>query len=119
MRRRLLLIFGFAALLVAGWLLIDVRTRLTLFQPNGFIQSGSALGVAVGDARSSARLKLLNQGMTPQESQNGGTCFFRKVEPDRQLDIFFVKSWHGGMVCIVSRNERVDELIWAFQPVSL
>ena len=35
------------------------------------------------------------------------------------MDLFFVQSWHGGMVCIVSRNERVEELIWAFQPISL
>lgn len=119
MRKRLLLIFGLAVVMITAWLLVDERSRLTLFRPNGFIQSGRALGVAVGDTRSSARLKLRNQGLALQETRNGGMCFFRKVEPDRQLDIFFVKSWHGGMICVVSRHERVDELIWAFQPVSL
>lgn len=119
MRRRILYIFGFFALILAVWLLIDVRTRLTLFQPNGYIQSGSALGVTVGEARLNARQKLLSEGMTLTGSQFGGTCFFRDVEPKRQLDIFFVNSWHGSMVCIVSQNERVDEVIWAFQPVSL
>lgn len=119
MRKHLPLVFGFAAILIVAWLLVDDRTRLTLLRPNGFIQSGRVLGVAVGDTRSSARLKLQGQGMAFQETQSGGTCFFRKVEADRQLDIFFVKSWHGGMVCIVLRHERVDELIWAFQPVSL
>ncbi len=119
MRKPLLLLFGFAALIVAGWLLTDARTRLTLFRPNGFIQSGSVLGVAVGDTRSSAQLELRNQGMTLQKTPTDGTCFFRAVKPGRQLDVFFVRSWHGGMICTVSRNERVEELIWAFQPVSL
>lgn len=119
MRKPLLLLFGFIALVVAGWLLSDARTRLTLFQPNGYIQSGSVLGVAVGDTRSSAQLELRSQGMTLQEMPNDETCFFRAVKPDRQLDVFFVQSWHGGTICIVSRNERVEELIWAFQPMSL
>lgn len=119
MRKHLLLLFGIVALIVAGWLLTDARNRLTIFQPNGFIQSGSVLGVEVGDARSSAQSKLRSQGMTFSATKNGGTCFFRPVKPDRQLDIFFVQSWHGGVICIVSRNEHVEELIWAFQPVSL
>lgn len=119
MLRRLILMFCVFALIIAGWLLVDVRTRHTLFRPNGFIQSGNELGVTVGDTRQSARAELLSQGMSFQESQNGGTCFFRKVRPDQQLDIFHVNSWHGGMVCVVSRNERVEEFIWAFQPVSL
>lgn len=119
MRKHLLLVFGLVALIVAGWLLTDARNRLTLFQPNGFIQSGSVLGVEVGDTRSSAQSKLRSHGMIFSETKNGGTCFFRPVKPDRQLDLFFVQSWHGGIVCIVSRNERVEELIWAFQPISL
>lgn len=96
----------------------DARTRLTLFQPNGFIQSGSALGVTVGDARLSVERELFRQGMTLRETTSGGTCFYRAVKPDRQLDLFFVHSWHGGVVCVVSRNGRVEELIWAFQPIS-
>jgi len=119
MRKALLLFIGLAALIGAVWLLTDARTRLTLFQPNGFIQSGSALGVAVGDTRSSAQQKLVGQSMTLNETSMGGTCFFRAVKPDRQLDLFFVKSWHGGLVCVVSLNGRVEELIWAFQPISL
>ncbi len=118
MRKPLLLVIGLAALIGAGWLLTDARTRLTLFQPNGSIQSGSALGVAVGDTRLNAERELLRQGMALRETTNGGTCFYRAVKPDRQLDLFFVQSWHGGMVCVVSRNERVEELIWAFQPIS-
>lgn len=118
MRKPSLLLIGLAALIGAAWLLTDARTRLTLFKPNGFIQSGSALGVAVGDTRLNSQRKLLPQGMVLQESTNGGTCFYRAVKSDRQLDLFFVQSWHGGMVCIVSRNERVEELIWAFQPIS-
>lgn len=57
--------------------------------------------------------------MILKEATNGGTCFFRSVKPDRQLDVYFVQSWHGGMICIVSRDERVEDLVWAFQPVSL
>jgi len=100
-------------------LLTDARNRLVLFRPNGFIQSGSVLGLEIGDTRSSAQSKLRSKGMTLQATSNGGTCFFRPVKPDRQLDVFFVQSWHGGVMCIVSRNEHVEELIWAFQPVSL
>ena len=105
--------------ILAGWLLANERTRLTLLKPNGFIDSGQALGVAIGDSRNSALQKLRNSGMAFQRTQNGGTCFFREVQPGRELDTFFVTSWHGGMVCVVSRDERVEELIWAFQPVSL
>ena len=119
MRKPLLLVIGLAALILAGWLLTDARTRLTLFEPNGFVQSGSALGVAVGDTRSNAQRTLLRQGMAIGETTKGGTCFHRAVKPDRQLDLFLVQSWHGGVVCVVSRNERVEELIWAFQPLSL
>lgn len=60
MRKPLLLVIGLAALIGAGWLLTDARTRLTLFQPNGSIQSGSALGVAVGDTRLNAERELLS-----------------------------------------------------------
>lgn len=119
MRKPLLLIIGLATLIIAGWLLTDSRTRLTMFQPNGFIQSGSALGLAVGDTRSNAQRKLLSQGMALGEATKGGTCFYRAVKPDRQLDLFVVRSWHGGVICVVSRNERVEEVIWAFQPISL
>lgn len=119
MLKPLLLAIGLATLIVAGWLLTDARTRLTLFEPNGFIQSGSALGVAVGDTRSNAQRALLTQGMSIGETTKGGLCFYRAVKPDRQMDLFLVQSWHGGVVCVVSRNERVEELIWAFQPVSL
>ena len=103
----------------ATWCLLDDRTRLTIFQPNGFIQSGEVLGIVVGDPRSNARQKLQHEGMVFEETQNGGVCFFRTVNPGRQVDIFFVKSWHGGMLCVVSRRERVEELIWAFQPLDL
>lgn len=118
MRKSLFLLFGLAAL-IAAWLLADVRNRLSLFQPNGFIQSGSLLGAKIGDTRSSALVKLRGKGLVLQGTTNGGTCFFRSVEPGRQLDVFHVKSWHGGTICVVSRDDRVEELIWAFQPVSL
>lgn len=90
MRKPSLLLIGLAALIGAAWLLTDARTRLTLYKPNGFIQSGSALGVAVGDTRLNSQRKLLQQGMALQESTNGGTCFYRAVKSDRQLDLFFV-----------------------------
>lgn len=119
-RTRILVILVAVCLaILAAWVFSDDRTRLTLIRPNGFIDSGQALGVVIGDSRDSALQKLRDSGMTFQGTQNGGTCFFREVQPDRELDSFFVTSWHGGMVCIVSRNERVEELIWAFQPVSL
>ncbi len=116
---RILILAAVCLAILAGWFFLDERTRLTVFKPNGFIVSGEALGVAIGDSRDSALQKLRNSGMAFQGTQNGGTCFFREVQPGRELDTFFVSSWHGGMVCIVSRNERVEELIWAFQPVSL
>lgn len=115
----LLMLLGFTALLATAWQLTDSRTRLTIFQPNGFIRAGSLFAVAVGDTRSSSRSALQNQRMTLRGASNGGTCFFRAVAADRQLDVFFVQTWHGGTICTVSRNERVEEVIWAFQPVSL
>jgi hypothetical protein len=116
--RIIVALLGCAALPLS-LLFLDERTRLTVFEPNGSIDSGESLGIEIGDSRSDALDVLIASGMVLKRSQDGGICFHQKVKPGKVLDIFFVESWHGGMVCVVSSNERVEELIWAFQPVSL
>lgn len=99
-------------------MLCDARTRILLSKPEGYIDNGSVFGVAIGESRLSARQKLLSKGMKLTQSKYGGICFSRELAPDRILDIFLTQSWHGGMVCIISENERVDEVIWQFQPMA-
>lgn len=112
---------AFAALIFAltGWLYVDEQTRLTLFHSNGFISSGTALGVTIGADQMATREQIRQKGMKFQRAQLGGTCFFQEVSKEYEVDVFFVESWHGGMVCLVSKDSQVRQLIWAFQPVSL
>ncbi|MEY3232952.1 MAG: hypothetical protein RL230_223 [Pseudomonadota bacterium] len=91
---------------------------MALFHPNGLISSGAKLGVSIGADRKTAREQIERKGMEFQRSQRGGICFFRQVSNEFEVDVFFVDTWHGGMVCLLSKNGHIRQLIWAFQPVS-
>jgi hypothetical protein len=115
----------FAASLAAAflgaaiWLWLDERSRLTLFQPHGYIDSGSVFGVEIGESRLEVRRELESAGFEYQRTELGQVCFFRPTPPESTVDVFFVTSWQGGMVCVVSTSDVVQEIIWAFQPSSL
>lgn len=117
--KRLLTIIVIGLSVSAFFIFLDERTKLTIFQPNGFIKSGTVFGISIGEDPNSARKKLQRKKIIFYETNIGGTCAFRRLHADVRIDYYLVNSWHGGNVCIVSKQERIYEIIWAFQPVDL
>jgi hypothetical protein len=109
-----LLIAGLLAVL----LLLDEGTRKLAFDSNGRIESGSAFGVTVGESRMQARRSMLRRYVFDGSSLGDRRCRSDGAA-DHVLDLYDDRSWRGGRICLLIRDERVVAISWMFMPIAL
>jgi hypothetical protein len=89
--------------------------RKWVFNPIGYIGSGSTLSVTIGQSRREAvNILKSNNALSLYESRPGYNCLTRGYDQQMDLDIFQDSSWRRGAVCLVSTGEIVSEVIWDY-----
>lgn len=117
-RRNFLIVVG--ALLIAAALTLfaisDPRNFVYLFNWSGHETAGERFGVKVGDATEVAKAKLGTlSGLYLTEDKAGGACANAKIDKSQRLTLYTDWSWRKGMVCLVSKDDQVVEIIWLYQ----
>jgi hypothetical protein len=113
------MIIAFVAIvgILAAFAISDPRNR-GFFPPQGYVASGGKFGVRIGDELKPSITRMRSyKGVSIIKTQKGGTCIFREYGPDYDISVFNDESWRMGVVCLVSKNERVAEIVWSYQLV--
>jgi len=110
---------GFAAiaavaLLTAGWLAVDERSRWLAMNRDGQLTKGCALGVCVGDARDEALGTLRRHGLTDVLEVAGGSSEAPNVEAGRTLVSIRDNSWRNGVFSLEIADGRVAAISWSY-----
>jgi len=100
----------------AAFVTLDERNQVVLFNHSGSTTTGAFLGVSVGMPRATAHEQLKKKGLVLQKSLAGGGCLEWTFLDAQTVDVFQDDSWRKGAVCVASRGETVERLVWYFDP---
>jgi hypothetical protein len=99
-----------AVMVVAMVIFLWDARNWALVSPEGFTTSGTRLGLAIGDERTSAAFHLARLGYVLTHSQKSGDCLTHAYRQDDNIDIYFDYSWRHGVICVASSKGRITAL---------
>lgn len=94
----------------------DERNQVVFFNHSGSTTTGAILGASVGMSRAEAHEQLERKGLVLRKSFTGHGCLEWKFEDAQTVDVFRDDSWRKGAVCVASRGDTVERLVWYFDP---
>lgn len=116
---RIILAAALVIILIFLIFLGDERNRMALGvlgDSEGYIDSGSILGVRIGQNVSEATKDLELLGLLQDGTESGGACGTVLFDPDKTVTFFIDDTWRGGVVCIVHNDEFVGGIAWWYLP---
>lgn len=104
-----------AALVGIGFLKADEFNRAGMLSSEGYIESGSKFDVTIGMPRDAAARRLSDRGLEEVEQLTADqSCHGRSYGADRQVELWYDRSWRRGTICLSSTGNRVASLSWIY-----
>jgi hypothetical protein len=103
-----------AALAGIGYMMADEFNRAGILSSEGYIESGSKFGMEIGMSRDTAASRLSERGLEQVELTAQQSCHGRSYGPDRQVELWYDRSWRRGTICLSSTGNRIASVSWIY-----
>lgn len=103
-----------AALAGIGYLIADEFNRAGILSSEGYIESGSKFGIAIGMSHDAAAMRLSGRGLEKVELTAEQSCHGRSYGPDRQVELWYDRSWRRGTICLSLVGNRIASVSWIY-----
>jgi hypothetical protein len=88
--------------------------RTGLFGSRGRISSGSKFGIKIGQDTGVAIREMKSLKFEEAESTSEHHCHSYVYDLDRKIMLWRDVSWRKGVICIISFEDRVEFVSWAY-----
>mgnify|MGYP006986412546 FL=1 len=110
-------LFGVTALTAMAfviWIALDEMARIALFDPVGTVTDGKLLGVPIGASPAQAQKTLSNRGFKLLWTGARNDCPLGTVRDGHSVDYYLLNSWQQGALCIIYKNDSINQIYWGF-----
>ena len=111
-----MLIWIVCALLIAAaiFILSDEFNRAGVSASEGYVESGSKFGIEIGMSRDAAVNRLASRGLDQVDLTAPQSCHGRNYGPERQVELWYDRSWRRGTICLSSEENKIASISWVY-----